>query len=400
MDVHKESVAACVIAPGLKGSMEKEIRTFGTMTRDLIEMSDWLAAKGVTHVAMESTGVYWKPIYNLLEDAFVVILANARHIKTVPGRKTDVSDCEWIADLLRHGLLSASFIPPIEIRELREWTRLRKQLVGERVSEVNRVQKILETMNIKLSSVATDVFGVSGRAMLEALARGETNPAVLSDLAKGRLKKKHAELERALEGRMTPNGRALLSLQMRHIDELDRLIDECEAKIEGLMSPFEEAARRLMTIPGVSETTAPAIVAEIGADMSRFPSDAHLASWAGMCPGNNESAGKRHSGKTPHGNVWLRAVLSQAAWAASHTKENYLSSMYRRLARRRGKKRAIIAVGHAILIISYHVLKNQTTYQDLGPDFFELRKPEELAKILAKRIQALGFEVTLQKRAA
>lgn len=400
MDVHKKTVTACVAVSGANGPARRETRTFSTMTGDLLAMSDWLSEQGVTHIAMESTGVYWKPIYQLLEGVFTVLLVNAMHVKRVPGRKTDVSDAEWLADLLRHGLLSASFIPPMEIRELREWTRLRKQLVRDRASAVNRVQKLLESMNIKLASVATDVFGVSGRAMLSALAQGERDAERLADLAVGRLVAKRAELIRALTGRVTPNGRRLLAVQMTHIEHLEASIDQCEQSIEALTRPFDEAVARLCTIPGVSTTTASEIVAAIGVDMSRFADAHHLASWAGMCPGSDESAGKRRSGKTRKGSPWLRAALTESAWAASHTKKTYLSAYYRRLAARRGSKRALVALGHTILVIAYHILRDGSVYRELGADFHDRLREPQIVKRLAKRIESLGYVVSVSPGAA
>lgn len=400
MDVHKKTVTACVAVSGANGPARRETRTFSTMTGDLLAMSDWLSEQGVTHIAMESTGVYWKPIYQLLEGVFTVLLVNAMHVKRVPGRKTDVSDAEWLADLLRHGLLSASFIPPMEIRELREWTRLRKQLVRDRASAVNRVQKLLESMNIKLASVATDVFGVSGRAMLSALAQGERDAERLADLAVGRLVAKRAELIRALTGRVTPNGRRLLAVQMTHIEHLEASIDQCEQSIEALTRPFDEAVARLCTIPGVSTTTASEIVAAIGVDMSRFADAHHLASWAGMCPGSDESAGKRRSGKTRKGSPWLRAALTESAWAASHTKKTYLSAYYRRLATRRGSKRALVALGHTILVIAYHILRDGSVYRELGADFHDRLREPQIVKRLAKRIESLGYVVSVSPSAA
>ncbi len=397
LDVHKDTVVVC-LRRYADGKLHKEVRTFGTMTRDLLALSDWLTAEGVTQAAMESTGVYWKPIFNILEGQVELLLVNAQHIKQVPGRKTDVKDCEWIAQLLQHGLLRASFIPPQPIRELRELTRQRTQLVGEKSAVANRLQKVLEDANIKLGSVASDVLGVSGRAMLEALVAGEEDPEKLADLARRRLRSKIPELQLALQGRVTEHHRFLLRLLLGHVDHLESLIAQLSARIEAVLAPFEEAATRLDTIPGVDRRAAEIIVAEIGTDMGSFPTADHLASWAGMSPGNNESAGKRRSGKTTRGNRWLRTTLVQCAWAASHTKGTYLAAQYRRLAARRGKKRALVAVGHTILVVAYHMQKNKTTYLEPGGDFFERLDPERLTRTLVRRLEKLGHEVTLQPK--
>jgi transposase len=369
LDVHKKTVVACVrqLEPG--GAVRREIRTFGTMTADLLELGDWLKREGVRHVAMESTGVFWKPIWHVLEGGFELILVNARHVKKVPGRKTDVKDAEWIAQLLQHGLLSPSFVPPEPIRELRDLTRQRAQLIAEKASVVNRIHKTLEDANIKLSGVATDVLGVSGRAMIAKLIQGETDPERLADEARGSLKKKVIPLRRALEGRVTDHHRFLLQMLMDHHRHLEDLIARCSARIDEAMRPFAEAEERLMTIPGVGRQAAEVIVAEIGADMSRFPTSGHLASWAGLCPGNDESAGKRRSGRTTKGSQWLRTTLVQVAWAASHTKTTTFGATYRRWAKRLGKKKALVAVARKILVLAYTLLKLQTNYQEkLKPD--------------------------------
>jgi len=345
---------------------------------------------------MESTGVYWKPVFHILEGRFPVILVNAEHIKQVPGRKTDVKDCAWIAQLLQHGLLKASFVPPEPIRGLRDLTRQRTQLIQERASAVNRIQKVLEDANIKLAAVATDVLGVSGRDMVEALIAGETDPKKLAELARKRLREKIPALQLALQGRVTEHHRFLLRLHLDHVDHLGELIGRLGARIEEALAPFAEAAERLQTIPGISQRVAETVVAEIGTNMAQFPTAEHLASWAGMCPGNNESAGKRRSGHTTHGNRWLKRILVQAAWAASHTKGTYLAAQYRRLAKRRGRKRALVALGHTLLVIIYHVLKRGTTYAELGPDFLDRLEPERLTRQLVKRLQGLGHKVTLE----
>lgn len=401
IDVHKENVVVCVRRERVGMKCEKEIRKFGTMTRELVGLVDWLREWGCEKVAMESTGVYWIPVYNVLEgEAFEVLLVNARHLKQVPGRKTDVRDCEWIADLLQHGLLRGSFVPEQAIRDLRGLTRYRVTLVEERTRLANRIQKTLEQANVKLGNVASDVLGVSGRAMLEAIVAGEADVRKLADLAKGRLRQKRDILELALEGRVTQHHRALLKKMMDHLRFLERQIHELEAEIEEAVRPFEVELEALQTIPGVQRTAGIAILAEIGTDMNRFPSHGHLASWAGMCPGNDESAGKQRSGKTRKGNVWLRRALNQAAWAASHTGQTYLSAQYHRLVTRRGKKRANVAVGHSILVVAYHILKTGQPYQDLGHDYFDRTRVTDLTRYYRKRLEKLGFDVTLQVRSA
>ena len=364
-------------------------------------MSAWLVAEGCTHVAIESTGVYWKPVFNLLEGVLEVILVNARHVKAVPGRKTDVRDCEWLADLLRHGLLKASFIPPLYIREIRELTRYRQTLVKEQTAVANRVQKLIESGNIKLGQVATDVLGVSGRQMFRALADGEQNTAKIAGFARGQLKKKKGELQRALEGRLTKAQRFVLRELLQRIDELTaaivRVNEELRAEVNRSTDPFvAEAVKLLETIPGIGQRIAETIISEIGVDMSRFPTDAHLASWAGMCPGNNESAGKRLSGKTNKGSTYLRDALIQAAWAATHTKQTYLAAQFRRLVRVKGKKRALVAVGHSILVIIYHVVKQRASYQELGGDYFDKQHTEKLRARLIRKLESLGVKVTVE----
>jgi len=395
LDVHKESVVACVLWVGEDGSSRKEIRTFATMTGDLLALSDWLAERKVTHVAMESTGVFWKPIFNILEGRFEVILVNARHIKQVPGRKTDVKDCDWIAQLLQHGLLKASFVPERPQRELRDLTRHRAQLVGEHTRVANRIQKVLEDANIKLSSVATDVLGVSGRAMIQQLLAGQRDAAQIADLAHGKLRDKKAALTAALQGRMTDHHRFMLQTLWDHLTYLESAIASLEQRIEETMRPFGAHVERLDAIPGVDRTVANALIAEIGVDMSHFPTADHLCSWAGVSPGNNESAGKRHSGRTTKGNRWLKRCLSQAAWAASHTKDTYLSAQYRHIARRRGRKRAIIALAHTILIIAYHILADGRQYQELGGDYLDRLHPQRLREYHVRSLKKLGYEVKL-----
>lgn len=397
LDVHKKTVVAAIIVQRADERWHQERRTFGTMTADLLELSDWLMEQGVTHVAMESTAEYWKPVFNILENNFEVILVNAQHLSKVPGRKTDQSDAEWIAELLQHGLLRASFIPPIGQRELRELTRFRATFVRERATLVNRVQKVLESANIKLASVASDVMGVSGRAMLEALIEGQASPEQMADLAKGQLRDKRQELVKALEGRVKPHHRFVLTELLCQIDSLEETIARFNQEIADYCRPFEEAVILLDTIPGVARATAEAIVAEIGTDMSRFPSADHLSAWAGVAPGNHQSAGKRLSGKTRKGNKPLGAALNQAAHAASRTKNTYLSAQYHRLAARRGKKKAIVAVMHSILVMSYHIIQRKEPYRELGGNYFDQRRPAVTAQRLVKRLEMLGFKVSLQQ---
>jgi transposase len=395
LDVHKRTVVACVIVSRTRGTPHKEIRTFGTMTAELLELADWLRAQEVTHVAMESTGVYWQPIYNLLEDEFTLLLANARHIKAVPGRKTDVRDCEWVADLLRHGLLKASFVPQREQRELRELTRYRTALIRERSAEVNRLQKTLEGANIKLAAVATDVLGVSGRQMLHELVAGVSDPAVLADLARGRLREKRPQLERALAGRFGAHQRFLVAQQLAHLDDLDAILAQLSGEIESRLRPWAAEAARLDTIPGVSQRAAEILLAELGADLNRFRSAAHLASWAGLCPGNHESAGKRHSGRTRQGNPWLRSLLVEVAQAAGRT-QTYLGARFRRLAARKGGKKAAVAVAHKIIRIVYYLLTRQTVYQDLGVSYLDQRDRQAVERRAVRRLESLGYTVTLE----
>jgi len=362
LDVHKKTVVACVRRLGPDGSPQPSIRTFATMTADLLALADWLAAEGVTHVAMESTGVYWKPVYHLLEDRFALLLVNAQHIKKVPGRKTDVKDAEWIAQLLQYGLLASSFVPPPPIRELRDLTRQRTQLTRDRATVVNRIEKVLEDANIKLASVASDPLGVSGRAMLRAMIAGEESPDALAELARARLRSKIPQLKQAMHGRVTDHHRFLLRTLLNQIDSLEAMVAQYDDQIGLVMAPFAEAARRLRTTPGIGQASAEIIVAEIGTDMSRFPSAAHLCSWAGLCPGNDQSAGKRRSGKTTKGSQWLRTALVQVAWAAVHTKATIFSATYSRLAKRLGKKKALVAIAHKILGIIHKLLKDQQDY--------------------------------------
>lgn len=391
LDVHKKTVVGCVLMPETK-----EVRSFSTMTEDLLEMSDWLRKHGCTHVAMESTASFWKPIYNLLEaEDLQVLVVNAKHMKNVPGRKTDVKDAEWIAGLLRHGLLEASYIPDRGQRELRELIRYRRSLIDERAREVNRVQKVLEGANIKLSSVASNTLGKSGRAMLEAMIQGEQNSEALSGLAKGRLKAKKDDLQKALHGLMGDHQRMMLATQLRNIDYLDEEIARLDDEVKKRMLPFEEDLELLDTIPGVGRRTAEQVLAEIGTNMDQFPSAAHLCSWAGLAPGNNESAGKRKSGKTRKGNQKLRATLVEAARAAARTKNTYLSAQYHRIARK-GKNRAAVAVAHSILTIVYHMLRRRQPYIELGATYYETRKKDAYVKQTVRKLQSLGFEVVVK----
>ncbi len=398
LDVHKDTVVACLRRIDTAGKVHKEVRTFGTMTRDLLALSDWMAEEGVTHVAMESTGVYWKPIFNILEGRFHVLLVNAQHIKQVPGRKTDVKDCEWIAQLLQHGLLRGSFIPDRPLRDLRDLTRQRVQLLAERTAVVNRIQKVLEDANIKLASVASDILGASGRAMLQALIGGETDPDRLAGLAQRRLRGKIPQLRIALHGAVTEHHRFLLRLLMDQLRHLEDWIERLGARIEEVMAPLAEAVRRLTTIPGVEARAAQNILAEIGPDMRQFPTAGHLASWAGVCPGNDESAGKRRGGQATKGNQWLRQAVVQSAWAAARSKGTYLSAHYRRLAARRGKKRAALALGHTLLVIIYHMLRDGADYADLGPDYLDRLQSERLTRSLVRRLEGLGHKVVLERR--
>jgi transposase len=368
LDVHKKTVVVCVRSVEPDGVVHKQVRTFATMTADLLELADWLDAEGVRHAAMESTGVYWKPIWHILEGRFELMLVNAHHMKQVPGRKTDVKDAEWIAQLLQHGLLSPSFVPPPPIRDLRDLTRQRAQLVADKAAVANRIHKTLEGANIKLACVATDILGVSGRAMIERLIRGETDPERLAEEARGRMKQKVIPLRSALRGRVTDHHRFLLRSLMDQLGQLEGMIERYDARIEEAMRPFAAAEARLMTIPAVGRRGAEVIIAEIGADMTRFATAGHLTSWAGLCPGNNESAGKRRSTRTTKGSQWLRTTLVQVAWAASHAKETIFAATYQRWVKRLGKKKALIAVARKILELAYVLLKNQTDYvEKLAP---------------------------------
>lgn len=424
LDVHKKLIQVCVRVMSKSGKVKTFREQFGTMTRDLLALSAWLSGLGVTHVAMEATGVYWKPIYNILEGSFELLLCNAKHIKNVPGRKTDVTDSEWIAQLLQHGLLTGSFVPQRPLREMRDLTRHRAQITSERARQVNRIQKVLEDSNVKLSSVATDVLGKSGRDMLSALIAKQDDPKAIADLARGRLRGKIPMLELALEGHVTDHHRFMLKTHLEHVEYLEGVLERLDQRIEVLVAsgaldpkasgqpsdarsdtaatentsvPFDEAVALADGIPGIDVTAARTLLAEIGTDMSQFPSHKHLASWSRICPGNNESAGKRKSGKTGKGNPWLKRIMTQIAWAASRTKGTYYSAQYRRLVRRCGKKRAIMAVAHSILVTLYHMLKYRRHYKDLGEDFFDKLDPERVKRYHVKRLESLGFTVTLER---
>jgi transposase len=399
LDVHAKTVVACLIKQG-----KKHVQTFSTMTDDLLRLSDWLGSEGCTHVAIESTGVYWKPVFNILEGALEVILVNARHIKAVPGRKTDVRDCEWLADLLRHGLLKASFIPPCEIRQIRELTRYRQTLVTEHTAVANRLQKLLESANLKLGQVASDVLGMSGRLMLQALAEGERDATKLAALAQGKLRNKAEELRRALTGHLTVAQGWVLKELLTRLTEVEAALDRVEARIreevESCADPFMKAAVEVLdSIPGVGEHVAQTMIAEMGVDMERFGSAERLASWAGMCPGNNESAGKRRSGQTTKGSKYLRTALIEAAWGATRTKGTFLAARYQRLIKRMPKKKALVAIGHGILRVAYHLLRRRVGYTDLGGEYFTHQHVEQQRQRLVKKLEALGVKVTLEEGA-
>jgi transposase len=398
LDVHQQTVVACVrLASG--PTVQQELHTFGTTTGDLLALADWLASYGCTHVAMESTGVYWKPIWHVLEGQFELILANAVQIRNIPGRKSDVNDAMWIADLLAHGLIRSSFVPPAPIHDLRDLTRTRKQLVREISQHTLRIQKVLEDANLKLTGVISDIMGMSGRAMIEAIIRGEQDPERLADLSQGRLKANRAAVVAALHGRVTTHHRFLLQLHLTQIDALERAVREVEARLGDALAPFQAALDRLMTIPAVGRTVARVIVAEIGFDMSRFPTAGHLVSWAGLCPRLHESAGKRLSTRTRPGNPWLKTTLVQVAWVAARTRNTYLRAQFLRLKSRRGPKKAILAVAASILTAAYYILKDGSTYHELGPDYFERRNTAHLTRRLIKRLEDLGLTVEVKPAA-
>jgi transposase len=443
--VQKKLIVACLISLNEAGEFQKEIRCFPTMTKDILALADWLTSAGCTHVAMESTGVYWRPIWNLLEGQFELLLVNAQHIKAVPGRKTDLKDAEWLADLLQHGLLRPSFVPPAPQRHLRELTRYRSTLLAERARLVNRLHKVLEDTNLKLTAVVTTIMGLSARDMLDALLQGETNPEVLAKLARGKLRKKREDLEQALVGRVDDHQRFLLTSLLTHLDFLDEQVADCNGAIEQFLSApsdeqaelvcsasdeqrqeqaplsstpvgtdsmlaqdrvpedgpkvpltYQQAIALLDSIPGVNQRSAEIFIAEVGTDMQRFPTAQHLASWVGICPGNHQSAGKQIRGTTRKGDRWLRQALIEAAQGAMRTKDTYLSAQGRRLTHRRGKKRAVVAVAHSMLIIAYYVLQRQQPYQDLGSNYFDERERSAIARQSVRRLEQLGFKVTLE----
>jgi transposase len=398
LDVHKKTVAVCVRVPGRGGQREQHVRTFGTTAAELLALRDWLQAYGVTHVAMESTGVYWKPVFYVLEEAFTCVLANAAHIAQVPGRKTDVKDCVWIAQLLEHGLIRASFVPPPPIRELRDLTRYRKALIQDRTRAANRLHKVLEDAGIKLASVATDVLGVSGRAMLTALVEGTTDPGVLAELARGTLRRKLPALRQALAGRFRAHHGFLVAQLLGQLDYLDEAIETLTGQIEQAIAPFAPMVSRLDSIPGVGPRAAEVLLAEIGPDMHPFPTAAHLASWAGLCPGNHQSAGKHRSGRPRPGNRWLRITLLEAALAASRT-NTALGARYRRVRAHRGHHKAVIAVAHAMLVIAYHLLARGTTYHELGSDYFDRRHADRVRRRALQTLERQGYRVTLEPAA-
>jgi transposase len=396
LDVHRKTIAVCVRVPAPGGDRTQHVRTFGTTAADLVTLRDWLDAHHVTHVAMESTGVYWKPVFYVLEEAFTCLLVNARHVEKVPGRKTDVQDCVWLAQLLEYGLLRGSFVPPPPLRELRDLTRYRKVLIQDRTREVNRLHKVLEDAGIKLATVATDILGVSGRDMLHALVAGTTDPEVLAALARGTLRKKLPALRQALTGRFRPHHAFLVSQHLGHLDYLDETITTLSGRIEDALRPFAAEQHRLDSIPSVGPRTAEVFIAEVGVDMRQFPSAQHLASWAGLCPGHNESAGKHKSGRIRPGNRWLRMALIEAASLAARSRQTAFGARYRRIARHRGHKKAVVAVAHAMLVTAYHLLARRVEYREPGVDYFDRRQAERATRRAVRTLEQQGYRVMLE----
>ena len=395
LDVHKGTVVACIMGTGIR----KEVKTYTTMTNDLLRLKEWLQENGITHVAMESTGVYWKPVFNILEDRFEVILVNARHVKNVPGRKTDVQDSEWLCKRLRSGLVKGSFIPPRDIRELRDLTRHKRKLIQAITAEKQRVEKVLEDANIKLSSIASDTFGASGKRIIEELIKGKLRAEEMAELSKGRLRQKREDLKEALVGEVREHHKFMIKASLRHIGAMEKILSEIERRIQQKINRhYKEEYELLQTIPGV-KGEASTLIAEMGVDMERFPSEMHLSSWAGMSPGNNESAGKKKPGSTTYGNKCLKTMLTEFAWVASKTKDTYLRSKYHSLVGRRGKKKALVALGHKILIMCYHILKYRHPYKELGGDYLDNRRKDKITRSYIKRLNHLGYEVTLKQAA-
>jgi transposase len=396
LDVHKDSVVACARVVTATG-IEHHVETFATTTAALLQLADWLAGYGITHVAMEATGVYWRPVWHVLEGRFDLVLANAMHIKNVPGRKTDVNDAMWIADLLAHGLIRSSFVPPTSVQELRSLTRTRKQLVRERASHVQRIDKVLQDANLKLGSVLSDIMGQSGRAILSALVAGETDPEQLVTLVSDRVKARRREIVEALRGRVTPHHRFLLQLHLDQVATLEAAIAKIDAEVGESLAPFRAATQRLTTIPGVSAVAAAVLVAEIGVDMTRFPTAGHLRSWAGLCPANDESAGKRRSTRLGKGAPWLKTTLVQTAWCATRAKQSYLRAQFLRLKARRGPRKAIVAVAASILTAAYYILARGEDYHDLGPTYFDRTDRQKAARRLLRKLSELGFHADLRE---
>lgn len=396
IDVHKKSVTVCVMTSNGRGQVSKTLQRFSTFHRDLVLMREWLGQMGVTQVAMEATGEYWKPVYEVLEGSCTVMVANAQHVKNVPGRKTDPEDAAWLARLVRHGLIRASFVPSRPIRELRDHTRMRRKTVEMRSRVENRVQKVLEACGIKLGSVVSDVFGATGRAILERLAANDTDPVALAELAKGSLKNKKAELAFSLEGSFSPHDAVLLRHQLALHRQLDERRKALESELGVLATPYESLLERLDGIPGINRDAAIEILGEIGADMSPWNASRRFAAWAGLCPGNHESAGKRRKVATRHGNPFLKSILVQCATTAVRTNGSYYQVKFLRLTKRRGYKRAIVAVAHSMLVAIYHMIRDGRSYQELGSHWFDTRSPESKAKALLKQLEKLGFSVELR----